>query len=104
MEQRIGSNETTVPASQRLREREKLERFRAGRLEGKIEGFRAGELKGKRDALLRLAARAEIALTEGDLRRVRACADPAILDRWLDNLLGAASASDLLDRVPYRTE
>jgi hypothetical protein len=102
MEQHTGSNETS--AAQRLVERDKLERFREGRLAGKLEGFREGELKGKRDALLRLAARAEIALTDEDRRRVHACADTATLDRWLDNLLGAATASDVLDRAPYLTE
>lgn len=96
MERQAGSKMTLPPAAPQLLERWKLERFRAGRLAGKIEGFREGELRGKRDALLRLTARAAIALTEADRRLIQACTDPATLDRWLDNLLGAKTASDLL--------
>ena len=104
MERQPSSHEISPPAAQRLLERDRLERFREGRLAGKLEGFREGELKGKRDALLRLTARAEIALTAEDRSRIHACADMATLDRWLDNVLGAATASDMLDRAPYRTE
>jgi hypothetical protein len=58
-------------------------------------GVREGELKGKHDALLRLLARAGIALAEEDRARICACADPATLDRWLDNVLGAKTAADV---------
>jgi hypothetical protein len=55
-----------------------------------------GELKGKRDTLLQLLARAGIALTEDDVARVKACDDLALLDRWVANVLGAKTASDVL--------
>ena len=55
-----------------------------------------GELKGGRDALLRLLARAGISLTDDDRVRIQACSDTATLDRWLDNLLGAKTATDVL--------
>lgn len=59
---------------------------------GKLEG----ELTGKREVLLRLLGRAGIALTEEDRTRVQACEDSATLDRWVDNVLGAKTAADVL--------
>jgi hypothetical protein len=67
-----------------------------GELKGRLEGELKGELKGKRDTLLRLLARAGITLTEDESARVKACEDPALLDRWVDNVLGAKTASDVL--------
>ena len=64
--------------------------------EGRMSGLAEGELKGKRDALLRLLARAGIALTDDDRARIQACADAAVLDRWVDNVLGAKTASEVL--------
>lgn len=58
--------------------------------------FERGELKGKRDALLRLLTRAQITLNEDERARIDACADPATLDRWFDNVLGAKTARDVL--------
>ncbi len=79
---------TFPPFAQRLIDR--------GLLEGKLEGERKGELKGKREALLRLMARAGIALTEEERARVQGCDDVATLDRWLDNIFGAKTAADVL--------
>ncbi len=64
---------------------------------GVRDGEAMGELKGKRDALLRLLARAGISLSEEENARVRECSDAATLDRWVDNVLGAKTASDVLD-------
>jgi hypothetical protein len=73
---------------------------REGELRGKLEGIREGKLEGiregKRDALLRLLTRAGIALTEDERARIHECADPALLDRWMDNVLGAKTAADVL--------
>jgi len=63
---------------------------------GKLDGLREGKLDGKRETLLRLLARAGIALTGEERARVEGCADPALLDRWVDNVLGAKSAADVL--------
>jgi predicted transposase/invertase (TIGR01784 family) len=60
------------------------------------EGELKGELKAKRDAVLRLFMRAQIVLTDDERARILACADPATLDRWFDNALGAKSAADVL--------
>jgi len=74
----------------------RLEGRLEGKLEGRLEGRLEGKLEGKRDTLLRLLARAGIALTEDDVARVKACDDPALLDRWVDNVLGAKTARDVL--------
>ena len=78
----------------------KLEGFRAGELkgfhDGKLKGFRDGELKGRREALLRLVARVGITLTDDDRARIQACDDVTTLDRWVDNVLGAKTAADVL--------
>ena len=71
-----------------------------GRAEGKAEGLAEGEAKGKaeakRDTLLRLLARAGIALAEDDRTRIQVCADMATLDRWIDNVFGAKTAAEVL--------
>lgn len=63
--------------------------------EGVEEGVVKGELKGRRDALLRLLARAGIALSNDDHARIQACTDIAALDRWIENVLGAKTAADV---------
>jgi hypothetical protein len=55
-----------------------------------------GKLEGERGALLRLVARAGITLSEEERARVDACTDLATLDRWVDNVLGAKTAADVL--------
>ena len=70
--------------------------FERGIREGKLDGIREGELKGKRDALLRLVTRAGIALSDDDRARIENCADATTLDRWVDNVLGAKTARDVL--------
>jgi hypothetical protein len=55
-----------------------------------------GELKGLRNALLLLLARAGIALTDDERGRIQACDDAVILDRWVENVLGAKTAADVL--------
>ncbi|WP_437875279.1 hypothetical protein [Sorangium sp. So ce513] len=108
MERQIEGESTFPPSIQRLIDRGKLEGMREGKLEGmregKLEGIREGELKGmregklegKRDTLLRLLARAGIALTEDESARIQACTDVATLDRWLENVLGAKTAAEVL--------
>ena len=64
--------------------------------QGELKGLREGELKGKRDMLLRLVTRAGIVLAEDDRARILACTDPAILEQWVENVLGAKTAADVL--------
>ncbi|XYH97741.1 hypothetical protein ACMHYB_59985 [Sorangium sp. So ce1128] len=96
MERQTEGKATFPPFAQQLIERGRSEGKLEGIREGKLEGIREGELKGKRDALLRLLAQAGIALTDDDRDRIQACSDPATLDRWVGNVLGAKSASDVL--------
>jgi Uma2 family endonuclease len=70
----------------------------AAERKGKLEG----ELEGKRDALLRLLTRAGIALEDGDRARILGCADAAILDAWLDRVMGARTAAEVLSPTPAR--
>ena len=67
-----------------------------GELKGHLSGLTEGELKGRRDALLRLLARAGLSLTDEERAHVEACQDLATLDRWLENVLGAKTAADVL--------
>jgi len=60
------------------------------------EGIVEGDVKARRDTLVRLLGRAGIALTEDNLARIQACTDAALLDRWVDNVLGAKSITDVL--------
>ncbi|MGK4004898.1 hypothetical protein WMF31_19865 [Sorangium sp. So ce1036] len=108
MERQIEGEATFPPSLQRLIDRCKLEGIREGELkgmregelkgmrEGKLEGMREGKLEGKRDTLLRLLARAGIVLTEDESARIQACTDIATLDRWIENVLGAKTATEVL--------
>jgi hypothetical protein len=64
--------------------------------QGELKGLREGKLDGLREALLRLLARAGIALDDEDRMRIEACTDPATLDRWIENVLGAKTAGEVL--------
>ncbi|WP_437726398.1 hypothetical protein [Sorangium sp. So ce861] len=100
MERQIEGEATFPPFMQKLIDRGKLEGMREGELkgmrEGKLEGMREGELKGERDTLLRLLARAGMVLTEDESACIQACTDIATLDRWIDNVLGAKTAAEVL--------
>jgi predicted transposase/invertase (TIGR01784 family) len=67
-----------------------------GHKAGLAEGHKAGLAEGKRDTLLRLLLRAGIALTDADRSRIQACTDAATFDRWIDNVLGAKTAAEVL--------
>jgi hypothetical protein len=88
MEGQTEGKATFPPFAQRLIER--------GFREGKLDGIREGKLDGIREALYRLLARAGITLSEDDRARIQACTDAAVLDRWVENVLGAKTAADVL--------
>jgi len=67
-----------------------------GKIEGRLEGRLEGKLDGKRETLLRLLVRAGIAITDDGRARIEACPDPATLDRWLENIIGAKTAAEVL--------
>lgn len=54
-----------------------------------------GEAHGKRQALLLVAGRLGLALSEEQRARIAACEDVETLERWLDHVVGAKSADDL---------
>ena len=76
--------------------RQVLEIAKARWAEGLAEGKTEGEINARRNTLLRLLARAGISLTDDDRGRIQACADTATLDRWIDDILGAKNAADVL--------
>ncbi|WP_437336930.1 hypothetical protein [Sorangium sp. So ce394] len=96
MERQIEGEAAFPPFVQKLIDRGMREGELKGIREGKLEGIREGKLEGKRDTLLRLLARAGMALTEDEGARIQACTDIATLDRWIDNVLGAKTAADVL--------
>ena len=67
-----------------------------GAEEGHKTGLAEGLAEGKRQALLRVLARAWLALTQEDRSRISACTDVATLDRWFDNALTARTVADAL--------
>lgn len=79
---------------QKLLDSSKLEGLREGETQGEIKGA----LNAKRDTLLRLLARSGIRLSEEESARVRSCTDASVLDRWVDNVLGAKTAAKVLSR------
>ena len=83
MERQASGNANLPPFVQKLIDR--------GAKEGEIKG----KLEGKRDVLVRLVKKAGIGLSDEDRVRVDACTDLAILDRWIDNVLGAKTAYDV---------
>ncbi|WP_437956612.1 hypothetical protein WME76_35285 [Sorangium sp. So ce119] len=88
MERQIEGEATFPPFVRKLIDR--------GMREGELEGLREGKLEGKRDTLLRLLSRAGIGLTEDESARIQACTDVATLDRWIDNVVGAKTATEVL--------
>ena len=100
MERQTEGKTEFPPFAQRIFERGVHEGEQRGELkglrEGELKGLREGELKGLREALLRLLVRAGIAVSEDERARIQTCADPATFDRWIDNVLGAKTASEVL--------
>ena len=66
-----------------------------GAEEGLVKGHKAGFAEGKREALVRVLARAGLALTQEERGRIATCTDVATLDRWFDNALAARTVADV---------
>jgi hypothetical protein len=58
-----------------------------GRAQGRTEGLKA--------ALFKLIAHAGFTLGEAERAQIDECTDPVVLDRWLDNAIGAKTTADL---------
>ena len=96
MERQTENEATFPPFMQRLIDEGELRGELKGLRDGKLEGLRDGKLEGLREALLRLVARAGITLTDDDRARIQSCDDAPTLDRWVDNVLGAKTAAEVL--------
>jgi len=66
------------------------------RREGQQEGQQEGRLTEARAALRRVLAGRQLTPSKDDDARIDACIDLATLERWLDQAITAASASDAL--------
>ena len=64
--------------------------------EGEAKGKAEGKVEGKAEDILVVLAARGIAVTDQERRRVLACSDLALLDRWLERSVTAGSASDVL--------
>jgi hypothetical protein len=96
MERQVEGKVTYPPFVQQIFEQGVLEGVEKGKLDGLREGRLDGLREGKRETLLRLLARAGIALSEDDRARILGCTDAGTLDRWVENVLGARSAGEVL--------
>jgi len=54
-----------------------------------------GELKGRREVLFRLLGKLGLKPSADDHTRIQACEDPALLDRWIDSIIGAKTIDDV---------
>lgn len=76
------------------------DKWKEGLAEGHIAGHQAGILDGKRETLLKLLKRAGVIVNDGDVARTQTCNDSAILDGWLDNVIGAKSIAEVFASAP----
>jgi hypothetical protein len=67
-----------------------------GKAEGRREGKAEGEAKGKREALLLVLKGRGLAITQAQRAAIRACEDPAELDRWVAASGKVVSVQELL--------
>lgn len=68
----------------------------AARQAGLEAGRHEGLLLGRREVLMHLLARGGLQATEAEQQRIAECADPALLDRWIDQAIGASSVAAAL--------
>ncbi|WP_308294420.1 hypothetical protein [Streptomyces sp. XM4193] len=79
------------PGRRTLREESYLE----GKAEGVTEGVVAGRAEGVAVAVLRVLERRGVSVSEGVRSRVTGCADPELLDLWLDRAFAVAAAEEI---------
>jgi hypothetical protein len=59
-------------------------------------GIAEGKAQGKAEAVLKILMRRRLTVTAAQRRRILACTDVAMLERWLDRSLSASSVEELL--------
>ncbi|MCK1798433.1 hypothetical protein MTQ01_20865 [Streptomyces sp. XM4193] len=83
------------PGRRTLREESYLEGKAEGVTEGKAEGVVAGRAEGVAVAVLRVLERRGVSVSEGVRSRVTGCADPELLDLWLDRAFVVAAGEEI---------
>ena len=63
---------------------------------GLERGLVQGEAKGKSDAILTILKARGLAVDDESLRRITACAEIAVLDRWLSRAMTAQAVRDVV--------
>ena len=66
-----------------------------GKAEGKVEGEAKGKAEGRAEGILAVLTARGVAVTDHERRRVLACSDLALLDRWLKRSVTAVSANEV---------
>ncbi|TMQ05755.1 MAG: hypothetical protein E6J90_26785 [Deltaproteobacteria bacterium] len=70
--------------------------FERGQAKGKAQGKAEGKAEGEAAALLKILMRRGLRVTAEQRRRIVACRDLAMLERWLDRSLSVSSVAELL--------
>ena len=65
----------------------------AARQAGLEAGRQEGLLLSRREVLMHLLLRGGLQPTEAEQQRIAECAEPALLDRWIDQAIGASSVA-----------
>ncbi|MGK4008011.1 hypothetical protein WMF31_35670 [Sorangium sp. So ce1036] len=71
-----------------------------GRAEGRAEGEAKGRAEGRQQALMTLLRARGLSPSRDDEARIRACTDPAKLDRWIARAATATSVREALGTRP----
>jgi len=69
--------------------------FERGQAKGKAQGKAEGKAEGEAAALLKILMRRGLRVTAEQRRRIVACRDLAMLERWLDRSLSVSSVNEL---------
>jgi len=85
-----------LDTSPEVKEQLILEGRAEGRAEGREKGLEEGRLEATRAALRRVLASRRLIPSEQEDARIAACADVAVLDRWLDRAGIASSVGEVL--------
>ena len=85
-----------MPAAERFIQTLESEELKRGFSEGFADGLAAGAVHGWQDVLLMTLQARGIPLSATDEARIRACADTAKLDRWIERAATASSVREVL--------
>ncbi|WP_129346167.1 hypothetical protein [Sorangium cellulosum] len=89
-----------TPAARKLRLFLEAQGRKKGRAEGEAKGEARGRAEGRQEALMTLLRARGLSPSRDDEARIRACTDPAKLDRWIAR---AATATSVREALGTRT-